>query len=201
PGLFDDQLVGGGPAGALDALFGIAPCEFAGFADENGSPAEKAPRDEAGLVLLEPKLGRRVADGSDGRARLLNVSLFDYRDRRLDAANAGARAARDLVAPLLEKGRRGPCVVATSDAGLPLVVLRERRGEDLFLLVIAEVRRSGERARNAPSPLPVRLAIDGAQIASATRLDGERPVELAVGKEIAFSFDPLHLALLRVRLR
>ncbi len=220
PALFDASLRGGGPIGALDDLFGTAPLAFAGFADADCSPGPAAGRTAEGLVVLESELrdraGARVRlrRSADGRAVLLNLSTVSHRDDRLQPATApGAAAAaalREAVGATLDRGRTGSRVHASSESGLPLSIHRLRRGEDRWLLVTANVRRSpaaairtgdvrsGKVSEEVSATVSVALVVEGAS--ALVRIDGEEEEILPPDRAGAFRFalDPLHLAAFRV---
>ena len=156
PALFDGNLVGGAPAGALDGIFGIAPLDFTGFADENCEPRAGAQRHESGLLLLEPKLQSKDSSNTNnlilfkGRAILYNVSFCEYRDWRLNRLDPKAQAIRTSVAGPVGSALPPRSWLPLPGADLPIVSQRWRRGTDQFLTIAVNVRRRPALALNSP---------------------------------------------------
>lgn len=210
PGLFTENLIGRGARGALDDLFQLKETAFNGFSDENCYISPSATRaGDGGPPILETKL---TSDGgapgsasfAERNALLLNYSMVEYRDRRLEPANKSERFTRDQIGAAIAKNIGPPRFFVKSDSGLlPLSAHRERRGNDIFVFVVPNVRRAPSSARRAGIPVTVNLSIANAKIELYERVDvPDEPRVTASGRTTTLQFEmhPLHLALFRFQL-
>ncbi|MFN0207124.1 MAG: hypothetical protein ACKVS6_12545 [Planctomycetota bacterium] len=207
PALFNHLLIGGGPQSMLDLLFLLKPRPFVGFDDLRTFDPTAPPR---GFVYLEPGLegGEKETSGpilQNKNVSLVNVSMINYREHRLDAKSRDSLAMRSLLAPLLAASKVAQInqtitCEATSKPGLPISIHRERTENGVILFVTSNVRRRPSLARDAGPAVEVTLTIQGPAIKSAVRIDGGS-VKIQnndYGATLQFTLDPLHLACFRL---
>jgi hypothetical protein len=206
PALFDADLVGGGPSGALDDLFALRPHPFRGLQDANCQFT-----DGPGLTVLEPGLEagnpRRYGPWIvHGHAMLCNISMASYRDDRLEPGNPRAFAVRRALADWFEMLGCPVKFVAWSIPRIPLSIHREvSPNGDVFLFVVSNVRRNPRLAQLANGPVRAFLTAAARSSPGAVlhieRIDGESPsdTQTTAGTEVEFLLDPLHFACFKIR--